>query len=201
MKKMCYNGLRDMCIMVEEEMRIITGTARGCRLKAPKGMRTRPTSDRIKESLFSILGSFVQGKEVLDLFAGTGSLGLEALSRGAAHAVFVDRATVDILRDNAEHTRLSGQSEILRGDVFSILPKLKNEGRSFQLIFCDPPYHEGLWENVLEWIDGSGILSPGGLLITEHGGDEFLPEGELCSLSCIREVRYGHTSAIHIFQR
>lgn len=180
-------------------MRIITGSARGCRLKAPKGMRTRPTSDRIKESLFSILGSFVQGKEVLDLFAGTGSLGLEALSRGAVHAVFVDRVTVDILRDNAEHTRLSGQSEILRGDVFSVLSKLKNEGRSFQLIFCDPPYHEGLWERVLEWMDGSELLSPDGLLVIEHGGDEPLPEGELRSLSCVREVRYGHTSAIHIF--
>ena len=182
-------------------MRIITGSARGCRLKAPKGMRTRPTSDRIKESLFSILGSFVQGKEVLDLFAGTGSLGLEALSRGAARAVFVDRATVDILRDNAEHTRLSGQSEILRGDVFSVLPRLTHEGRSFQLIFCDPPYNEGLWERVLEWVDGSELLSPEGLLIIEHGGDESMPEGELRSLSCIREVRYGHTSAIHIFQR
>ncbi len=182
-------------------MRIITGSARGCRLKAPKGLNTRPTSDRIKESLFSILGGFVKDKHVLDLFAGTGSLGLEALSRGAASAVFVDRATVDILRDNAEHTRLSGQSEILRGDVFSILPKLEKAGRSFQLVFCDPPYYEGLWECVLEWVDDSQLLSPEGLLIVEHGGDESLPDRNLKSLSCIREVRYGHTSAIHIFQR
>lgn len=181
-------------------MRIITGSARGCRLKAPKGLQTRPTSDRIKESLFSILGSFVQGKEVLDLFAGTGSLGLEALSRGAEHAVFVDRATVGILRENAEHARLLEQSEILRGDAFSVLARLNREGRQFHLIFCDPPYHEGLWEQALRTVDSSELLAPEGLLVLEHGGDEALPEEELHRLDCIREVRYGPTSTIHIFR-
>ena len=92
-------------------MRIITGRARGARLKTPKGLLTRPTSDRVKESLFSILGGRVVGRRVLDLFAGTGSLGLEALSRGAASAVFVDRATEHVLRENAEHT---ANDDILR---------------------------------------------------------------------------------------
>jgi len=182
-------------------MRIITGSARGARLKAPKGMQTRPTSDRIKESLFSILGDFVRGKRVLDLFAGTGSLGLEALSRGAEQAVFIDRATAGILRENAEHTKLLERSEIFRGDVFSVLPRLESAGRQFQLIFCDPPYHAGLWERALSAVDRSELLAPDGLLILEHGGDEALPEGGLHQLVCVREVRYGPTSAVHIFQR
>ncbi len=182
-------------------MRIITGSARGCRLKSPKGMKTRPTSDRIKESLFSILGSFVQDKEVLDLFAGTGSLGLEALSRGAQHAVFVDQATTGILRENAEHTRLAERSEIVRGDVISFLSRMGRSGRMVQLIFCDPPYHAGLWEQVLQMVDRLELLAPEGLLILEHGGDEPLPEAELSGLECIREVRYGPVSTIHIFRR
>ena len=97
-------------------MRIITGKARGARLKAPKGLLTRPTSDRIKESLFNILGARVVGRRVLDLFAGTGGLGLEALSRGAASAVFVDRATENILKENAEHAHLAEDARILRAD-------------------------------------------------------------------------------------
>ena len=182
-------------------MRIITGSARGCRLKAPKGMRTRPTSDRIKESLFSILGSFVREAEVLDLFAGTGSLGLEALSRGARHAVFVDQATAGLIRENAEHARLLECSEILRGEAFAVLSRLAQTDRRFGLIFCDPPYHSGLCGKVLQKLDDSEILASGGLLVLEHGGDEVLPDGELCTLECIREVCYGHTSAIHIFRR
>ncbi len=182
-------------------MRIITGSARGCRLKAPRGMQTRPTSDRIKESLFNILGSFVREKEVLDLFAGTGSLGLEALSRGAEHAVFVDRATAGIIRENAEHTRLADRSEILKGDVIACLSRMGREGRNFRLIFCDPPYHAGLWEQTLRMVDHLELLAPEGLLVVEHGGDENLPEQELQGLECIREVRYGPVSTIHIFRR
>ncbi len=182
-------------------MRIITGSARGCRLKAPKGMKTRPTSDRIKESLFNILGSFVRGKEVLDLFAGTGSLGLEALSRGAGHAVFVDRATAGIIRENAEHAGLLDRSEILKGDALACLSRMGRDGRSFQLVFCDPPYHAGLWEQALQMVDRLELLDPEGLLVVEHGGDELLPEAELQGLECIREVRYGPVSTIHIFRR
>ena len=182
-------------------MRIITGSARGCRLKAPKGMRTRPTSDRIKESLFSILGSFVQEAEVLDLFAGTGSLGLEALSRGARHAVFVDQATTALIRENAEHAKLLERSEILRGEGIALLSRFEQEGRRFRLIFCDPPYHKGLWEQVLQKVDASELLASDGLLVIEHGGDEALTDAGLLTLDNIREVRYGHTSAIHIFRR
>ena len=95
-------------------MRIITGLAKGCKLKTPRGMATRPTSDRVKESLFSILGNEVWGKTILDIFAGTGGLGLEALSRGAKYAAFVDKATADIIRFNAEHTHLGIKQMFLK---------------------------------------------------------------------------------------
>ena len=146
-------------------MRIITGRARGVRLKAPKGLSTRPTSDRVKESLFNILGARVQNRRVLDLFAGTGSLGLEALSRGAARAVMVDRATGNILQDNAEHAKLSELARIMRGDVFTALTRLAADGETFDLVFCDPPYGKGLWERALTALDGSSLLSEGALVI------------------------------------
>ncbi len=181
-------------------MRIITGTAKGCRLKAPKGMSTRPTSDRIKESLFSILGSLVREARVLDLFAGTGSLGLEALSRGASHAVFVDQFTADIIHENAEHAHLLEKSEIVRKEAIFFLRHLAGKAQQFDLIFCDPPYHKGLWEKALCTVDGGDLLLPGGVLIVEHGGDEtWLPE--LRTLGCVREVSYGHTSAIRMFRK
>ena len=180
-------------------MRIITGRARGARLKTPKGLLTRPTSDRVKESLFSILGGRVVGRRVLDLFAGTGSLGLEALSRGAASAVFVDRATEHVLRENAEHTRLDETARILRGDVFSVLSRLAAEGAVFDLVFCDPPYHKGLWERALTALDASPVLSEGALVIVESGEDEKeLPS--LTRLSLVREERYGHTTRVRIFE-
>ncbi len=181
-------------------MRIITGKARGARLKTPKGLLTRPTSDRVKESLFSILGARVVGRRVLDLFAGTGSLGLEALSRGAASAVFVDRATENVLRENAEHTRLDEAARILRGDVFSALARLATEGAAFDLVFCDPPYHKGLWERTLAVLDASPMLLEGALVIVESGEDEkeFPP---LLGLSLVREERYGHTTRLRIFEK
>ena len=102
---------------------------------------------------------------------------------------------------NAEHARLLECSEILRGEAFAVLSRLAQTDRRFGLIFCDPPYHSGLCGKVLQKLDDSEILASGGLLVLEHGGDEVLPDGELCTLECIREVCYGHTSAIHIFRR
>ncbi len=180
-------------------MRIITGRARGARLKSPKGLSTRPTSDRIKESLFNILGARVAGRRVLDLFAGTGSLGLEALSRGAAGAVFVDRATEAVLRENAEHTHLHEAARIFRDDVFSSLSRLAAEGAAFDLVFCDPPYHKGLWERTLAVLDASPILSEGALVIVESGEDE-KEVPALSRLSLVREECYGHTTRMRIFE-
>ena len=179
-------------------MRIITGTARGCRLKTPKGEATRPTADRIKESLFNILGRRVEAAHVLDLFAGTGALGLEALSRGAASALFVDERTASLIEENATKTRLLERAEVVRADVLRILTRLGGAGRSFDLIFCDPPYRQGLWEKVLSSVDREGLLAPGGCMIVEHGAEEeALPALE--NLRCVREERYGKTTRLRFF--
>ena len=179
-------------------MRIITGTARGCRLKTPKGEATRPTADRIKESLFNILGRRVEAAHVLDLFAGTGALGLEALSRGAASALFVDERTASLIEENAAKTRLLERAEIVCADVLRILTRLGGAGRSFDLIFCDPPYRQGLWEKVLSSVDREGLLAPDGCMIVEHGAEEeALPA--LKNLRCVREERYGKTTRLRFF--
>lgn len=178
-------------------MRIITGRARGCNLKTPKGMSTRPTSDRVKESLFSILGRDVGGR-VLDIFAGTGALGLEALSRGADSCVFIDKNTDDVIRFNAERTHLSDRCTILRGDVFPLLKRLGAQGKRFDMVFCDPPYHHGLAHRALEYLDNSDILAPDALVIVEYGGDEEdLPP--TLSLRQVRCQRYGKTTRLGFY--
>ena len=180
-------------------MRIITGTAKGCNLKTPKGMSTRPTSDRVKESLFSILGGEMEGTRVLDIFAGTGALGLEALSRGAREAVFIDKATDKLIRENSQHCRLSDRAEILKGDVFAQLNRLSVQGRRFDLVFCDPPYHEGLWQKAISWLDDNELLAPRALVVLERGGEnEPLPE--LKRLKLLKNQRYGNTTQIDFLE-
>lgn len=180
-------------------MRIITGTAKGCHLKTPGGMSTRPTSDRVKESLFSILGREVLGKKVLDIFAGTGALGLEALSRGAEHCVFIDKATADIIRFNSEYTKLADKSEVVRGDAFTGLNRQKFMGRKFDLVFCDPPYHMGLWEKTLQLLDAGSILMDKALVVVECGGDENqLPE--LKHFRMLKNQRYGKITQIFFLE-
>ncbi len=180
-------------------MRIITGTARGARLKAPHGLNTRPTADRVRESLFSILGARVAGRRVLDLFAGTGSLGLEALSRGAIQAVFVDRVTAAILRDNAVHTHLEEKARILGSDAFTALERLAASGERFSLVFCDPPYRRGLWERALKMLDDLPLLTEDALLVVEHGTEETtIPV--LSHLVMTRSQTYGRTTQISIFE-
>lgn len=171
-------------------MRIITGSARGCRLKAPPGEDTRPTADRTREALFSMLGGRVVDADVLDLFAGTGALALEALSRGAARAVMIDRITHDILSENARRTKLVARAEIRRGDVYGHVVQLAREGRVFDLIFADPPYGQGDHIRVLSAVDAGRLLAEGGLLILEQGADESVAE-HMGRLSLLRERRYG----------
>ena len=181
-------------------MRIITGSARGCRLKTPKGWNTRPTADRVKESLFNILGQKVIDRKVLDIFAGTGNLGLEALSRGAASACFVDQATAALIRENAVHTRLQDKAAVHGCDVFAQLSRFAQGGESFDLIFCDPPYHKGLAWRALTFFDESTVLAHAGILVVEHGADENdMPE--LSELRCVLNRRYGRTTQLSFFQR
>lgn len=155
-------------------MRVITGSARGRRLKELEGMETRPTTDRVKEGLFNILQFDIEGRRVLDLFAGTGQLGIECLSRGAASAVFVDRRAdaVKLIRENLKATGLEDRARVAAGDSMEYLKSFREP---FELIFLDPPYEAGLLEPALAHIAKFDILSPHGIIVAEHPAGRVLP--------------------------
>ncbi|WP_196592833.1 16S rRNA (guanine(966)-N(2))-methyltransferase RsmD [Pectinatus sottacetonis] len=182
-------------------MRIITGCARGTKLKAPKGMNTRPTADRIKESLFNILNFKLAGAIILDVFAGSGSLGLEALSRGAKKAVFIDMDSdsIKVVQANVLHTHLQDKADIFQGDALNLIKVLARKRQQFDFIFCDPPYHKGICETVLNMVETYEILSKNGMFIAETGADEQITL-EKDRFSLIRSKVYGATTKIDIYK-
>lgn len=151
-------------------MRVIAGLKKGHKLKGPKGSETRPTEDRIKESLFNILGPIDEDSIVLDLFAGSGSIGIEFLSRGALKAYFIDRSYLSIktIEDNLKHTNLKDQSKVIKNDSIKIISLFKNENIKFDYIFIDPPYGENLILKSIKNIGQEDILKENGILIVEH---------------------------------
>ena len=153
-------------------MRVITGTARGRRLKTPENYDIRPTTDNVKESVFNIIQFDIEGRRVLDLFAGTGQLGIECLSRGAAEAVFIDEntAAVKIVKENLKTCGFT--AAVLQQDALSYL---RHCGR-FDLVFVDPPYDSGLYESVLETINSVDILPDGGIILCESRREKTLPD-------------------------
>ncbi|MBQ0038255.1 MAG: 16S rRNA (guanine(966)-N(2))-methyltransferase RsmD [Clostridiales bacterium] len=169
-------------------MRVITGTARGRRLKELEGMETRPTTDRVKEGLFSTIQFDIEGRRVLDLFAGTGQLGIEALSRGAAAAVFVDqrRDAVQLIRENLALCDLADRAHVVNGDAMAYL----RSGEKFDLVFLDPPYDSGLLEAALERIAMFDICREHGIIVAESAADKALPP-LAPPYSIYREYRYG----------
>ena len=179
-------------------MRVITGSARGCRLKELEGMETRPTTDRVKEGLFNIIQFDIEGRKVLDLFAGTGQLGIECLSRGAASAVFVDRRTdaVKLIRENLKATQLSDKARVVSGDSMEFLKSLRE---SFDLIFLDPPYEAGLLEPAIAHIAKFDILSPHGIIVAEHPVGMALP-ALAAPYRLHRTYRYGKI-ALSLYRR
>lgn len=170
-------------------MRVITGSARGRRLKELSGMETRPTTDRVKEGMFSILQFDIEGRRVLDLFAGTGQLGIECLSRGAARAVFVDRRAdaVRLIRENLELTGLESRALVVPGDAMEYLHSLREK---FDLVFLDPPYGAGLLAPAIDAAAGFDILNPHGIIVAEHPADRVLPAPE-APYRIHRVYRYG----------
>ena len=151
-------------------MRVIAGSARGIRLKAPPGMSARPTLGKVKEALFSTLGPRVYGALVADLFAGSGALGIEALSRGAGYCVFIEynRDHLQIIRDNLEKTGLSGRSRLLKMNTTAALQLLSAEKLRLDIIFIDPPYHSSLAAQTLQIISKLPLLKEDGLVVVEH---------------------------------
>lgn len=149
-------------------MRVIAGTARSLKLETPKGSDTRPTTDRIKETLFNMLQFDLQGARFLDLFAGSGGIGIEAISRGAAEAVFVDndKESQRSIMQNLEHTRFENRARLMKQDVFVALQMLEYQG-SFDIIFMDPPYGKELERKVLEYLTMSSLVTEDTLIVFE----------------------------------
>lgn len=170
-------------------MRIIAGDYKGRRLYAPQDNKIRPTTDKVKEALFSILANHIYDADVLDLFAGTGGLGLEALSRGARRCWFCDnsRDSIRLLRENISYCRADEKAVVLTGDFRKILQNLNT---SMDLIFLDPPYGRNLLPECFELIGEFGCLAEGGMIIAEHRREEVLPE-ELGGFEKIKERKYG----------
>lgn len=167
-------------------MRVITGTARGRKLKTPQGLDIRPTTDNVKEAIFNILQFDIEGRRVLDLFAGTGQLGIECLSRGAREAVFVDQSR-EAVRAVKENLSLCGFSApVLQQDA---LHYLRSCGK-FDLVLVDPPYDAGLYDRVLETINSVDMLSDGGIIVCESRRETPMPEMRL-PYQKRKEYRYG----------
>lgn len=172
-------------------MRVISGSARGLKLNAPEGLSTRPTTDRIKESLFNIIAFDLYDCRFLDLFSGSGSIGIEALSRGASRAVFVDeaRSSIDIINSNLKKAKLSDKALVLQKKADSAVSELKKRGESFDIIFMDPPYNKGFVSSTLYSILNSSILSPDGFIIAEQSIDDEIPHIEGLEVFRIKDYK------------
>ena len=170
-------------------MRVITGTARGRKLKELPGMDTRPTTDKVKESIFNIVQFDIEGRAVLDLFAGTGQLGIEALSRGAGKCVFVEaaRPAAQVVRDNVSLTGFEKESRVVQGDALAFLTSCREK---FGLCFLDPPYASDLLDKALEKIAAIDIMAENGIIVCESAADKVLPQLP-APYEMGREYRYG----------
>lgn len=170
-------------------MRVITGTARGRRLKTLEGRDVRPTTDRVKEALFSIIQFEVEGSAVLDMFAGSGQLGIEALSRGASKAVFVDsdKRAVAVIQENLEHTGLADRAEVYNADSLMFV---RNRGERFDIALLDPPYGTGVLQRALE--AAAICVRENGVIICELPEKEELPQ-TVGNFELRRRYRYGKT--------
>ena len=182
-------------------MRVIAGTAKRLPLKTVPGDGTRPTTDRIKETLFNMIQHELYETRFLDLFAGSGGIGIEALSRGASKAVFVEnnREAVRCIKANLKCTRFLGSAEVLAVDVKQAVKRLEKDNRHFDIIFMDPPYRKGLEEDILSLLIPSSVVHKGTLLIAEAALDTDISylEGYPCSIERVKEYKTNR----HVFVR
>ena len=172
-------------------MRVISGKARGVVLKTPEGMQTRPTTDRVKEALFSIIQFDLPGARVLDLFGGTGQLGIEAISRGAKEAVFVDARedACRLIRENLKRAKMEREGKAVRADYLEYLKRCRE---NFDIILLDPPYAEVFLENSLKMITEIDILRSGGIIVAERPVGKELP-WDFPGFNRSRDYKYGKT--------
>lgn len=176
-------------------MRVIAGTARGMRLAAPAGLRVRPTSDRVRESLFNIIAPHIEGARFLDLFAGTGANGIEALSRGAAFCSFVDKdaRSLAVVRGNLEVTRLIAHAHLHRRELPEGLGVMAVGGTPYDIIFADPPYDFDAYDQLLDNVMTTALLASEGIVIIEHATRRNISE-ETAGLVRTRQAHYGETT-------
>ncbi len=181
-------------------MRIISGEAKGRTLKMPRSDLVRPTADRVRETIFNILGQRLSGELVLDLYAGAGGLGLEALSRGAGHATFVENAreVMPTLAENVRHLGFASRAMTLLRPVERALVQLSG-GTPYDLVFADPPYAQRALSMVLEGLDAHGLVAPGGTVVLEHDKRELLPE-RVGALARTDARQFGDTT-VSFYQR
>jgi 16S rRNA (guanine966-N2)-methyltransferase len=180
-------------------LRLIGGQFRSRLLKTPKGSQTRPTSSLLRKAVFDICQAHIDDARVLDLFAGSGAMGLEAISRGAAHATFVelDKQAVRCIQENIRELQVEEQCRVLQGDALSCLKRLQKEGKPYDLIYVDPPYRHTLYNPILQFLDQSGLLKPDGVLFVEEAHPSKL-EVVLTKLM-LKESRKFGDSLLHQF--
>ena len=173
-------------------MRIITGDFKGRRLEMPVGKDIRPTTEKVKEAIFSIIAGNIPGAVCVDLFSGTGNLGLEALSRGAEKCYFADnsRESLNLIKRNIEMCRAEEWSVVIPGDYERTLTRLGERGEKIDIFFLDPPYREGLYEKCFELIREYDLLAEEGIIVAEHGEREPLPE-EIEGYIVLKQKNYG----------
>jgi 16S rRNA (guanine(966)-N(2))-methyltransferase RsmD len=176
-------------------MRVISGELKGRKLAAVPGTSTRPTTDKVKESMFNIIGPYFDSGTVLDLFSGTGGLGIEALSRGMSKGVFVDKdfKALQVVKKNIETCRLQARTEVYRNDARKAIIQLSERGETFDLVFLDPPYHLNLIPALLTELEQHGLLTESARVVAEHGSETELPEA-VSRLTRWKLSAYGDTS-------
>mgnify|MGYP003516795258 CR=1 FL=1 len=179
-------------------MRVIAGSAKRLQLKTIDGTDTRPTTDRIKETLFNMISAYLADSNFLDLFSGSGAIGIEALSRGAAYAAFVEQSkkAMDCVRENLQYTKLADRAELYETDVMNALRRME-QGKKFDYIFMDPPYNQLLEKRVLEYLSTSGLLSDDGIIIVEASLETDFSYVTELGFSIIKEKEYKTNK--HIF--
>lgn len=172
-------------------MRVIAGTAKRLQLKTVEGMDTRPTTDRIKETLFNMISAYIADSNFLDLFSGSGAIGIEALSRGAAHASFVEQSkkAMECINDNLKYTKLSDRAELYETDAVNALSRMEGS-KTFDYIFMDPPYNQSHEKRVLEYLSNSMLLSDDGIIIVEASLETDFSYVAKLGFSIIKEKEY-----------